>query len=351
MLLARERTTVLDAVTRLVGLQAQAPRPPFVGLWTRLDGFNRDDLLRLLSARRIVRATAMRGTLHLMTSADYIALRGALQPALTRGMRSVLQDRVKALDFPSLDGIARAFFSNAPGTFDRLRSALQEKFPRGDERALAYAIRTSLPLVQVPTAARWGFPASADFALADAWLGRTVRTTATNARVLVQRYLAGFGPATPLDAQVWSGLPGLSEIFESLRPMLVTFRGANTRELFDLPDAPRPPADSPAPVRFIPEFDNLVLSHADRTRVLADEHRSRVVLKNLQVRATFLVDGLVAGTWKIERKKNAAALVVEPFRPLSRKIVAELEAEGDRALGFTDDDAEVRDIRFARQVG
>ena len=102
-------------------------------------------------------------------------------------------------------------------------------------------------------------------------------------------------------------------------------------------------------MRFIPEFDNLVLSHADRTRVLADEHRPRVVLKNLQVRATFLVDGFVAGTWKIERKKNAAALVVEPFRPLSRKIVAELEAEGDRVLAFTDDDAEMRDIRFARQ--
>ncbi len=213
---------------------------------------------------------------------------------------------------------------------------------------MAYAIRTSVPLVQVPTDARWGFPASSDFALADAWLGKTVRTSDATARVLVRRYLAGFGPATPADAQVWSGLSGLREVFESLRPTLVTFRGANARELFDLPDAPRPPADSPAPVRFIPELDNLVLSHADRTRVLADEHRPGVVLKNLQVRATFLVDGFVAGTWKIERKKNAAVLVVEPFRPLSRKIAAELEAEGDRVLGFTDDDAEDRDVRVAR---
>ena len=348
MLLARERTSVLDAVTRLIGLQAQAPRPPFVGLWTRLDGFIREDLLRLLSARLVVRATAMRCTLHLMTAADYIALRGALQPALTRGMYSVLRDRATTLDLPALEAIARTFFTHAPATFDGLRSTLQAKYPDGDERAMAYAIRTSVPLVQVPSDARWGFPASSDFALADAWLGTTVRATEAPARTLVRRYLAGFGPATPADAQVWSGLPGLREVFESLRPTLATFRGANARELFDLPDAPRPPADSPAPVRFIPEFDNLVLSHADRTRVLADEHRPGVVLKNLQVRATFLVDGFVAGTWKIERKRSAAALVVEPFRPMSRKIVAELEAEGARVLAFTDDDAEVRAVRFAR---
>ena len=348
MLLTRERTNVLDAVARLVGLQAQAPRPPFVGLWTRLEGFSRDDLLRLLSARRIVRVTAMRGTLHVMTAADYLALRAGLQPALTRGMLSVLRDRASALDFPALDAIARAFFAKAPGTFDGLRTELQKRYPKGDERAMAYAIRTSLPLVQVPTDARWGFPASSDFALADAWLGKTVRTTNAAPQVLVRRYLEGFGPATPADAQVWSGLPALREIFERLRPTLVTFRDVNQRELFDLPDAPRPVADSPAPVRFIPEFDNLVLSHADRTRVLADDHRPRVVLKNLQVRATFLVDGLVAGTWRIERKKNAAVLVVEPFRPLPRRIVAELEAEGDRLLGFTDDDAEVREVRVVR---
>ena len=216
MLLARERTNVLDGVARLVGLQAQAPRPPFVGLWTRLEGFGKGDLPRLLSARLVVRVTAMRGTLHLMTAADYLAQRGALQPALTRGMQSVLRDRATALDFPALDAFARAFFAKA-GTFDGLRTALQKKYPNGDERAMAYAIRTSLPLVQVPTDARWGFLASADFSLAEAWLGKTVPTSDAPAHVLVRRYLAGFGPATPADAQVWSGLPALREIFESLR--------------------------------------------------------------------------------------------------------------------------------------
>lgn len=348
MLLARGRTNVLDAVARLVGLQAQAPGPPFVGLWTRLERVSRDDLLHLLSTRRLVRVTAMRGTLHLMTADDYIGLRGALQPALTRGLQSILRDRAKALDFSALDEVARAFFAKAPGTFDGLRTALKQQYPKGDERAMAYAIRISLPLVQVPTDARWGFPASPDFALADAWLGKKVRTTDAPARVLVRRFLAGFGPATPADAQVWSGSPALRETFESLRPTLVTFRDLKKRELFDLPDAPRPMADSPAPVRFLPEFDNLVLSHADRTRVVADEHRPRIVSKNLQVRATFLVDGFVAGTWKIDRTKNAATLVVEPFGPLARKTVAELEAEGDRLLGFTDDDAETREVRFAR---
>ncbi|MEO8259789.1 MAG: winged helix DNA-binding domain-containing protein [Acidobacteriota bacterium] len=347
MLLAREPANVLDAVTRLAGLQAQAPRPPFVGLWTRLAGFSRDDLLSQLSARRVVRVTAMRGTLHLMTAADYVALRGALQPALTRGMESALRGRTDALDVPALHAFARRFFAAAPATFDSLRSALRQHDPNADERAMAYAIRTSLPLVQVPTGARWGFPASADFALADAWLGTAVATDGT-ADLLVRRYLAAFGPATPADAQVWSGLPALREIFETLRPTLITFRDAHSRELFDLPDAPRPSDDSPAPVRFLPEFDNLVLSHADRTRVVADADRSRIVSKNLQVRATFLVDGVVAGTWKIERKKRTAALVVEPFRRLSRTSTAELEVEADRLLGFTDDDAEVRDVHVAR---
>lgn len=289
----------------------------------------------------------MRGTLHLMTAADYVALRGALQPMLTKGMQAILRERAQDLEMDALQAEARTFFGGAPATFDALRDHLKAKHPKADERAMAYAIRMHLPLVQVSTDDAWGFPASADFALAEDWLAKKVPTGEAPAHALVRRYLAAFGPATPRDAQVWSGLQSLREAFEELRPELVTFRDERKRELFDLPDAPRPAEDSPAPVRFLPEFDNLVLAHDDRTRVIADEHRPRVTLKNLQVRATFLVDGFVAGAWKVERKRKAATLVLEPFGKLARKTVSELEREGDALLRFVEDDAEVREVRCA----
>lgn len=346
MLLERETATPIAAIERLVAVQAQLARPPFVGLWTRVDRFRREMLANALHERTVVRVTALRGTLHLMTAADYVALRPTIQPALDRGMQAILRDRVRNLDLAALDDEARRFFGNAPATFDALRAHFKRKYPKGDERAMAYAIRTRLPLVQVPTDAPWAFPAAADFAMADTWLSTRVPRTSAAAHELVLRYLAAFGPATLGDAQVWSGLSGLREVFEDLRPRLVTFRDARKRELFDLPDAPRPPEDTPAPVRFLPEFDNLVLSHDDRTRVIADEHRPRVTLKNLQVRATFLVDGIVAGTWKSERKRKAAVLVIEPFGSIPKRRRAELEAEGIALLEFLEEDASERVIRW-----
>lgn len=348
MLLSREKTATTDAVERLAGLQAQVARPPFVGLWTRLEGFRRDDLLEALRKRQVVRVTAMRATLHLMTAADYVDLRGALQPGLSRGMQSILRDRAKSFDMEAVKSEGRAFFGGSPETFDAFRIHCKEKHPDGDERAMAYAVRTHLPLVQVPTDAAWGFPAAAAFALADEWLGTEIPTGEAPAHALVRRYLAAFGPATPGDAQVWSGLSGLRAVFEELRPSLATFRDERKRELFDLPEAPRPGEDEPAPVRFLPEFDNLVLSHDDRTRVMADEHRSRVVTKNLQVNATFLVDGFVAGTWKVERKKKTATLVLDPFGPLAKKTLAALEKEGDALLRFVEEEAEVREVRATK---
>src|SRR6185369_5179811 len=352
MLLARTETGALNAfsvVERLAGMQAQVPRPPFVGLWTRLAGFRREDLLTLLHRRQVVRVTAMRGTLHLMSARDYISLRGSLQPGLTRGMLSILRERTAGIDLAALDREARAFFGGAPATFDAFRDHLKARDPECDERALAYTIRTHLPLVQVPTETAWGFPAAADFAMADAWLGTPVSTEPASAEALVLRYLAAFGPATPGDAQVWSGLQGLRDVFAALRPSLVTFRDERKRELFDLPGAPRPidpEDDTPVPVRFLPEFDNLVLSHDDRRRILADEHRPLVVTKNLQVKATFLVDGFVAGIWKTERKKKTAALIIEPFGALAKKTRAALEEEGDALLRFLEEDAAEREVRF-----
>ncbi len=328
-------------------MQAQVARPPFVGLWTRVQGFQRAELARALQERTIVRVTAMRGTLHLMTTADYAAMRGVLHPMLTRGAQSILRDRTSTFDMDAVIAEARRFFGKTPATFDALRNHLVQKFPDGDERAMGYAVRTHLPLVQVPTDALWAFPAAADFALADGWLGRSISTSAASAEALVLRYLGAFGPATPADAQAWSGMNGLRDVFETLRPSLVTFRDERKRELFDLPSAPRPDEDVLAPARFVPDFDNLVLSHDDRTRIVADDHRSRVTLKNLQVRATFLVDGIVAGTWKSERKRKTAVLVIEPFGAVTKRVRTALDEEGERLLAFLEEDATEREIRWA----
>jgi hypothetical protein len=347
MLLGRQKTATLRAVEALVGLQAQVARPPFVGLWTRVEGFRREDLLRLLHGRKVVRATAMRGTLHLVSARDFVALRPALQPMLSQGMRSVLRGRATGFDLDRVVAAARACFEEGPCTFDVLRPRLARAFPKGDARAMAYAARLHLPLVQVPTDAAWGFPAAADFAVAETWLGRKFTAPADPA-LLVLRYLAAFGPATVADAQTWSGYASLREAFERLRPRLRVLRDERGRELFDLAKAPRPPARTRAPVRFLPDFDNLVLAHHDRTRLVAPEHRPALATRNLLIPATFLVDGMVAGTWRAERARRAAALTLEAFEAPPASARAALVEEGGRLLRFVEGDAASHEVRFAR---
>jgi hypothetical protein len=339
LLLAREPVSAVEAVERLCGMQAQEAKPPFIGLWTRLEGFRRDDLRAGLHERAIVRAMAMRATLHLLSAADYAAFRATLQPALSAAMRGALRGRDQGLDLDKLLPVARDLVAERPYNFQELRAALQEAFPDVNHRALGYAVRTHLPMVMVPTDDRWGFPSVADFTLAETWLDEPLSQDAAP-EALVPRYLASFGPATAADVQTWSGLGGMKAVLEEMRPGLHVLEDERGRELFDLPDAPRPAEDVPAPPRFLPEFDNLVLAHADRTRLLADEHRPAVVTKNLRVRATFLHDGEVRGTWTIERKKAAATLHLAPFEPLPKEAADALAEEGERLLRFVEDDAE-----------
>jgi hypothetical protein len=350
MLLERAATGPAEAIQRLVALQAQLPKPPFVGLWTRLSGFRRDAIAKAVRDRTIVRATFLRGTLHLVTARDYVALRGVLQPALTAGLRAILKERADRFDLARLLSKARRFFGDAPQTFDAFRDFLVAADPEGDARAGAYATRMHLPLVQVPDDSAWAYPAVANFTLADAWIGRGIpdAAEACDARPLVRRYLAAFGPASVTDAQTWSGHKGLEPAFEALRPELTSLRDEGRREIFDLPESPRPPEEVEAPPRFLPEFDNLLLSHANRRRVLADAHRKRVFLPGLRVAATFLVDGFVAGTWTVKRTAGRAVLAIEPFGPLARPVKAALEEEGDRLLRFVEPDAPARDVRFAK---
>ncbi|MFV2175416.1 winged helix DNA-binding domain-containing protein [Actinomadura sp. LOL_016] len=334
LLLARERAPVAEAVGRLLCMQAQEPKPPFLGLWTRLDGFEASELHTALHDRSLVRATAMRATLHLMTASDYTEFRATLQPVLDGAMR-LLGDRAEGLDVDRTVDAARMLLRERPRTFNETRALLQEEFPDVNERALGYAVRMCVPLVMVPTEDRWAFPRASEFALADSWIG-SAPAAAPAVDALMLRYLAAYGPASAADAQTWSGLAALGEVFDRLRPRLRTFTDDTGRELFDLPDAPRPDEDVPAPARFLPEFDTLVLAHADRRRIIADAHRPSLTTKNLRVRAVFLWDGFARGVWETEYKRRVATLRLRPFEPLPPEAVAALTAEGEALLRFAE---------------
>lgn len=335
----------MTTLEQVAGLQAQLARPPFIGLWTRLRSFDRQALIDALESRTVVRVTAMRGTLHLLSARDYLVLRAAIQPGLTRGLAAIVGAAVDEMDLPKAEADLRAFLTASPATFDAIRDHLEGRAGDVNIRHLAYALRMTVPLVQVPEpGATWGFPGAARFALADRWLKKKVPAAPVSPATLVRRYLAAFGPASVTDAQAWSGLPKLGEVFEALRKDLVTFRDERKRELFDVPDGPRPSADTAVPVRFVPDWDNVLLGHNDRSRIIADEHRARISTRNLQVLASFLVDGMVAGTWSIARKGKTATLTLTPFVTLPKKVRAALEEEGDRLLAFAEPECPTRSV-------
>jgi hypothetical protein len=342
MLLAREKVSAVEAVERLCGMQAQEAKHPFAGLWTRAAGFRREDLHAALHKREIVRATLMRGTLHLMSARDFAAFRMTFHASLADSVR-MLGDRAKGLDIDKVLPVARRLVTEEPRTFNELRRLLQEAFPKVNARALGFAVRTNLPLVMVPTQDRWAFPAVARFALAEAWLDEPLAAADTAGMAL--RYLASYGPATAADVQTWSGLRGMREVLDGVRSQLRVFADERGRELFDLPDAPRPDEDTAAPPRFLPQFDSLVLAHADRTRLVDDEHRSALATKNLRIPATFLWDGFVRGTWTVERKRSKATLRLAPFEPLPASAVAKLSTEGEALLRFVEEDATTFDVQ------
>jgi Winged helix DNA-binding domain len=353
MLLERAAVPVPEAVERLVGLQAQAAPGPYVGLWTRLAGFDRDDLAGPIVERAVAKATLMRGTLHLVTAEDYPWLRRAVHPALAAAAKDIASRRggEGAFDVDEILAAGRRFFEE-PHTYAELSAMLGELAPDVDIGSMRYTVRTHVPLVQVPTDTRWSYPGQPRFTLAEDWLGRPVPVDEQHdhdLRKLIERYLAAFGPASVTDIQTWSGLPKLTEPIErlGLRDELVVHRDEQGRELLDLPDAPLPGADAPAPERFLPEYDNLLLSHQKRTRVVADEHRKRVFLPGLRVSPTFLVDGFVAGTWQVEKAKGTATLVVDPFAKLPKASRDSLLEQAERLVRFVEPKAKTHAVRVA----
>ncbi|MBD2896348.1 hypothetical protein amrb99_52960 [Actinomadura sp. RB99] len=343
MLLRRHEMTAVEAIEHLVGMQAQAPNPPHIGLWSRLDGFAFDELAAPMTDRRVLRIVLMRGTLHLVSARDALMLRPLTQPILDNHLRSPRGAGLTGVADAAAH--ARKILEEAPRSDKELRAILAEHRPDADAALLAWAVRLSLPLVQVPPRGIWGRSGVAKHTTLESWLdGHPVPEPSVDEMVL--RYLGAFGPATVQDVQQWSGLTRLGEVVERHRAGLRVFRNADGRTLYDLPDAPRPDPDTPAPVRFVPDFDNLLLSHADRARIITEEHRKRVFTVNGIIRATYLVDGFVHGMWKIEKERGGVTLRISPFAPVPAGEREALAEEGARLLAAAHPDAKAHAVEF-----
>jgi len=339
-LLRRRKASAAAEIEHLVAMQAQVPNAPYVGLWTRLEGFQPDQLADLISKRRAVRLALMRNTIHLATARDCLAQRALYQPIFERGFKATHFGRnLVGVDMSALIAQASALMEEKPRTFSELGKLLQERWPDRDPTSLAYAIRYLVPIIQVPPRGIWGKSAQPTWTSTELWLGRPLAPKPSIDK-LVMRYLAAFGPAAVADVSTWSGLPALRDAVERLRPKLRPFRDERGRELFDIPDGPLPDPDTPAPPRFLPEYDNLLIGHHDRTRVI--DHAYRYVIFT----GTLLVDGFVRATWTIERTRDSATLMIEPLRRLSQTERTAVSEEGEQLLNFAAGEAARRDVRI-----
>ena len=350
-LLERQHRTALEAIEQLAGMQAQSPLAPYVGLWSRLDGFRTDDLASLLTGREAVRGSMMRATIHLMSARDFLAIRPLVQPCMEREIyvnQTYGRHRVEGLDMAAVLATGAELLAEAPRTAVQLRELLAPHWPDREPPVLAHAVRCLLPTVQVPPRGVWGKGGNPTLSTADAWLGRSVTGT-PSIDDLVLRYLAAFGPAGVADVQTWSGLTRLAEVVDRLRPKLRVYADEHGRELFDLEGEELPPEDVPAPTRFLPELDNLTLSHADRTRVISAEDQARLsALNERLMMGTVLYDGFVVACWKLHRGgRKSARLEVRPLRRLPRRAAASIVAEGNGLLAFAAAEATTRDVELA----
>jgi len=350
LLLRRAQMPVMSAIEHLLGLQGQATLPPYYGLWSRLCGFDQHELARTLLEREAVRLRLMRGTVHLVSATDAVRLRPLMQVVGERGHNGAFRSRMGNADPSLLATIVRQSLDEAPLTARELGARLVERGVGEDAAALGNAATVYVPLVQVPPRGIWGTGGQARYATLEGWTGRGLDSRPSIDR-LVLRYLAAFGPATAMDVQSWSGLTKLGAVLERLRGQLVSFCDERGRELFDLPDAPRPDPRTPAPPRFLGQFDNVLLSHADRRRIIAEGLSLDAALTQGRDRRRFvnhlLIDGSLRASWWLERDtRRRAVLVIRPFARLTDTEREHVYAEGMRMVEFAAADAERRELRF-----
>ncbi|MFC8506720.1 winged helix DNA-binding domain-containing protein [Streptomyces sp. NPDC057411] len=328
-----------EAVAHLVGLQAQNTKPPYYALAARLDGFRPEELSGLMESRRVARIVSLRSTVHTHTARDAVGLRRLVQAGAIDRELKMFRKGLDGVDLDRLAALATAYVEEEPRTPKQLREHLLREWPDADPQALTIAARCLLLMVQVTPRGLWRRSGQVALTTAAAWFDGVdgiggvdgVDGYAADLDETVLRYLGAFGPASVKDMQTWCGLTRLRPAFERLRPRLLVFRDEHGTELFDLPDAPRPDEDTPAPARFLPEFDNLLLSHADRTRVVPAELRGRTWTGN-QAHSVFLLDGFLAGLWRLEEGKERTTMTIEPFGRVTRGLRGELTAEAERTL-------------------
>ncbi|MBB5936361.1 winged helix DNA-binding domain-containing protein [Streptomyces zagrosensis] len=317
LLLDRANLPVIDTVAHLGGLQAQEPQEPFVGLWSRLRAFDPHTISDLLTERLVVRTHLMRRTVHLVTADDALAWRARHDAMLRQRALGAYRREFAGVDLDELATAGQALLADGePRSMAELGRVLAERWPEPGPRALGEVVIAALvPAVQMPPRGLWRARAGVRNVPLAFWLGREVAPLPPSdsdpvGQALVRRYLAAFGPAASADVRAWCGLAGLPTAIAAIRDELVTFRDERGRELLDLPDAPRPDPETPAPVRFLPAFDNAILGYHDRGRIIDDAHRGLSVAGARVV----LVDGRVAATWSVK----AGTVTVASLRDFSR---------------------------------
>jgi hypothetical protein len=332
LLLERKPMPLADAVEQLAGLQAQYTPSPYLTLCARLDGFERVQFTAALERRRLVKGLLMRGTLHIVTPRDYWAFATARRAMGADYWPPSYERRIPRRKIAELAKVAVAELRTGPRTFEEVR-ALLEPYATADITAtfLWRRVQGQEQVVHVPPSGTWGYHGEGVYEAADAALGGGPPTPDEACEHLIRRYLGAFGPATKQDIAQWAGLQRTGPVGETLARLdLRTFADEAGRTLYDLPDASLPDPESPAPPRLVPRYDNLVLAHADRTRVLGDIPINRIVTKNALVHATLLIDGFVAGTWQLENGR----VKLEPFVRIPPSVRAALAEEVDRVEAF-----------------
>ena len=350
-LLERSRTPAIEMIERLVGMQAQVPENPYVALWSRIEGFRPGELSDLLAEREAVRAGLMRSTLHLVSARDCLAIHPLTLPILGKTFRSPFAAKLNGADVDAVVAAGLELLGEAPRTRAQLSEHLAELFPDAEPLSLAYAVTLHAPLVQTTPRGLWGQTCQATWAPAEQWLGGEIEPR-PSVDALVLRYLAAFGPASVADIRTWSGITGLREVVARLRPQLRSFRDENGKELLDVPDGAFADPEVPAPVRFLPEYDNLLLAHADRSRVLCGLGPGLPYPTGKWI-GQVMLDGFFRAYWEITEEDGVATLTVDRFARApadAPDVVDEIGAEGARLLAFVAPDAAERRVRFEPSV-
>jgi hypothetical protein len=347
-LLARGTGSAAELIDRLVGLQAQAPLAAYVALWSRLEGFASEQLSELMSSRTYVRGHAMRSTIHLLSADDFPALRALSDPAVALNIsnQAPWARPLREADRPALAADLRAALADGPLPRGALADTLSGRWGAEMASAAASGAPILTGCVQATPRGVWGQGGAIAWATVEQWLGTELPNPPPSPVPFLLRYLAAFGPASVADMRAWSGWPRLRQVIEAARVPLRRFRSEHGRELLDLPDAPIADPELAAPVRFLPEFDNVQFAYEHRERI--NPHRFATPLRqgNGAAAGTFLAGGVFAGEWKRELDRDTMILTVQPHRPLTAEEHAELQQEGVALLGFLDPGA-TPDIRIA----